>query len=85
MDCETQIENLLATAFENYKSLDEKSPTGLADVLGPTQEITTPALAPAVEIYILLHDILSPDAQNTLRNYFQVTSVCRPELHVLVW
>ncbi|GLT49920.1 hypothetical protein SLA2020_234460 [Shorea laevis] len=83
LDCETQIESLLATVFENYKSLDEKSPTGLADVLGPTQETTRPALVPAVEIYILLHDILSPEAQNTLRNYFQTAARKRCRKHMI--
>lgn len=83
LDCETQIENLLATAFENYKSLDEKSSTGLADVLGLTQETVAPALAPAVQVYILLHDILSPDAQNTLRNYLQTATRKRCRKHMI--
>lgn len=72
LDCETQIESLLANVFENYKSLDENSLTGLADLFGPMQESAAPALAPAVEVFILLHDILSQDAQTMLRNYLQV-------------
>ena len=75
LDCETQIESLLANAFENYKSLDESSPTGLADLLGPIKDSASPALTPAVKIYTQLHDILSRDAQNMLRSYFQVPSV----------
>lgn len=68
------MESLLANVFENYKSLDENSPTGLADLLGPTKDSAAPALTPAVKIYTQLHDILSRDAQNMLRNYFQVSN-----------
>ncbi|KAK8517885.1 hypothetical protein V6N13_128043 [Hibiscus sabdariffa] len=83
LGCETQIESLLANAFENYKSLDEKSPTGLADLFGPTQETAAPALAPAVQVYTLLHDILSPDAQTMLRNYLQTAAKKRCRKHML--
>lgn len=72
LDCETQIESLLANVFENYKSLDEDSPTGLADFFDPMRESAAPALAPAIQVYSLLHDILSLDAQTMLGNYFQV-------------
>lgn len=72
LDCETQIESLLATVFENYKSLDENSLAGLTDHLGPTINSAAPALAPAVQVFTLLHDILSTDAQTILRNYLQV-------------
>lgn len=72
LDCETQIESLLANVFENYKSLDEDSPTGIRDFFGPIEESAAPALAPAVQVYGLLHDILSPDAQSMLRSYLQV-------------
>lgn len=72
LDCETEIEGLLATVFENYKSLDESCPTGLADMSAPIPEMAGPALSPAVQIYTLLHDILAQDAQMTLRNYIQV-------------
>lgn len=74
LDCETQIESLLANVFENYKALDENSPTGLADLFGPVQDSAAPALAPAVEVYTFLHDILSQDAQTMLRNYLQVSA-----------
>lgn len=72
LDCETQIESLLANVFENYKSLDEESPTGIKDLFGPIQESAAPALAPAVQVYTLLHDILTLEAQTMLRNYLQV-------------
>lgn len=74
LDCETQIESLLGNVFENYKSLDENSPTGLADHLGPTINSAAPALAPAVQVYTLLHDVLSIDAQTILRNYLQTAA-----------
>lgn len=72
LDCETQVERLLAEVFQNYKSLDENSPTGLADMSAPTSETAQPALAPAVQLYTLLHDILAQDAQSMLRNYLKV-------------
>lgn len=77
LDCETQIESLLANVFENYKSLDEGSTTGFAVLFGPTPESAAPALAPAVQVYILLHDILTLDAQTMLRNYLQVHEKCQ--------
>ncbi|CAL9112687.1 unnamed protein product [Musa textilis] len=77
LDCEDQINNLLATTFENYKSLDELSPTGLTDIFGPIPESAAPALMPAVQIFTLLHDILSQEAQNILRNHLQATKRCR--------
>ncbi|XP_050204995.1 uncharacterized protein LOC126655039 [Mercurialis annua] len=82
LDCETQIESLLANVFENYKSLDETSPTGLANLFGPIEESTAPALAPAVEVYTLLHDILSQDAQTMLRNYLQTAAKKRCRKHM---
>ncbi|KAG5545886.1 hypothetical protein RHGRI_018143 [Rhododendron griersonianum] len=83
LDCETQIESLLETVFENYKSLDENSPTGLADTFGSTPEVAAPALAPAVQVFILLHDILSQDAQSMLRNYLQAAAAKRCRKHML--
>ncbi|CAM8899854.1 unnamed protein product [Rhodiola kirilowii] len=82
LDCETQVESLLAKVFENYKSLDENSPTGLTDMLGPTPESAAPALAPAVQIFTLLHDILVEDAQTTLRNYLQTAAWKRCKMHM---
>lgn len=72
LDCETQVESLLSATFQNYKSLDEKSPTGLVDISGPILETAAPALAPAVQVYTLLHDILAQDSQTMLRKYLQV-------------
>lgn len=68
---EEQVSQLLALVFENYKSLDETSSTGMTDVF-PAVGAAAPALVPAVQIYTLLHDILTLDAQTTLRNYFKV-------------
>ncbi|KAF5482667.1 hypothetical protein F2P56_003217 [Juglans regia] len=82
LDCETKIESLLANVFENYKSLDEDSATGLADLFGSIQESAAPALAPAVQVYTLLHDILSLDAQTMLRTYFQTAAKWRCRKHM---
>uniref|UniRef100_A0A3Q7HGH3 Uncharacterized protein n=1 Tax=Solanum lycopersicum TaxID=4081 RepID=A0A3Q7HGH3_SOLLC len=83
LDCETEIEGLLATVFENYKSLDESCPTGLADMSAPLPDTAAPALAPAVQIYTLLHDILAQDAQMTLRNYIQTAAAKRCRKHMM--
>lgn len=72
MDCEIEIEKLMATVFENYKSLDENCPSGLANISCPVQESASTALSPAVQVFSLLHDILSPEAQEILKNYLQV-------------
>ncbi|XP_068636555.1 uncharacterized protein [Aristolochia californica] len=83
LDSENQVENLLAKVFENYKSLDELSPTGLAEKFGPPPASAAPALVPAVQIYSLLHDILSHDAQMTLRNYLQKAAMKRCRRHMM--
>ena len=59
--------------FENYKSLDESSPSGMVEVCGPANGSPAPALAPAVKLYTLLHDVLAPEAQLKLCAYFQVS------------
>uniref|UniRef100_A0A0D9VEN6 Uncharacterized protein n=1 Tax=Leersia perrieri TaxID=77586 RepID=A0A0D9VEN6_9ORYZ len=51
LDCEDQIKSLLAVVFENYKSLDENSPSGLSDLFGPIPDCAAPSLAPAVQIF----------------------------------
>eukprot|EP01018_Ginkgo_biloba_P005667 Gb_02174 [translate_table: standard] len=81
-DIEEQVEQLLALVFENYKSLEDSSPSGLVDVFGPATGIAAPALAPAVKMYTLLHDILSPEAQLTLCNYFQTAARKRSKRHM---
>ncbi|XP_070037538.1 uncharacterized protein [Nicotiana tomentosiformis] len=83
LDCETEVGSLLATVFENYKSLDENCSTGLADISAPVAETAAPALAPAVQVYTLLHDILAQDAQMTLRNYIQIAAAKRCRKHMV--
>lgn len=78
LSCETQVESILADVFQNYKSLDENSPTGLTDMSGPLLKTAASALAPAVKVYTLLHDILAQDAQTILRNYLQVSYTLSP-------
>lgn len=67
-----QIEQILALVFENYKSLDEAALSGLMEVYRPATGVAAPALEPAVKLYTLLHDILSPEVQTSLCHYFQV-------------
>ncbi|KAF6141359.1 hypothetical protein GIB67_008536 [Kingdonia uniflora] len=81
-DTETQVENLLAKVFENYKSLDDLSPTGLIDAFGPISESAAPALVPAVQVYTILHDILAQESQTILRNYLQATATKRCRRHM---
>ncbi|RHN58182.1 hypothetical protein MtrunA17_Chr5g0448351 [Medicago truncatula] len=83
LDCETQIERLLATVFENYKSLDENSPTGLTDHFGLASHSAAPALHPALQVYSILHDILSSDAQTILQNYLQTAARKRCRKHMM--
>ncbi|XP_028548411.1 uncharacterized protein LOC110106944 [Dendrobium catenatum] len=67
-----QIDQVLSLVFENYKSLDESSMSGMAEVFGPPNGNPPPALASAVKLYTLIHDILSPEAQLKLCSYFQI-------------
>ncbi|KAB2613417.1 hypothetical protein D8674_035733 [Pyrus ussuriensis x Pyrus communis] len=83
LDCENQIESLLANVFENYKSLDEGSPTGFTSSFGPTPDSAAPALAPSVQVYMILHDILTLDAQTMLRNYLETAAKKRYRKHAL--
>ncbi|KAG0532195.1 hypothetical protein BDA96_04G087700 [Sorghum bicolor] len=83
IDCEDRIKSLLAALFENYKSLDEHSPTGLSDLFGPITDSAAPALAPAVQIFSVLHDILSKEAQDILRNYLQTAAAKRCRRHMI--
>ena len=71
-DVQDQVEQLLALVFENYKSLDKTASSGISQNLGLLVEATSPALAPAVKLYTLLHDVLSSETQRSLRRYFQV-------------
>ncbi|KAJ4758225.1 transmembrane protein [Rhynchospora pubera] len=82
-DCEDQIKKLLRETFENYKSLDEFSLTGLADLFGSIVDSAPPALQPAVRLFGLLHDILSPAGQDLLRNYLQNAVEKRCKRHML--
>ncbi|XP_044510377.1 uncharacterized protein LOC123228931 isoform X2 [Mangifera indica] len=77
-----QIEQILALAFENYKSLDESAFSGITDFFKPATGVLAPSLAPAVKLYTLLHDILSPEAQNNLCHYFQAAAKKRSRRHL---
>ena len=71
-EIEEQIEQILAVVFENYKSLDENSPSGMMDVFRPATGVAPSVLEHAVKLFKLTNDILSPEAQNKLYSYFQV-------------
>ncbi|KAJ4714529.1 Pesticidal crystal cry8Ba protein [Melia azedarach] len=81
-EVDDQIQQILALLFENYKSLDESSLSGLKDVFGPPTGLAAPALAPAVKLYNLLHDILSSEAQSKLTRYFQAAVKKRSRRHL---
>ncbi|XP_072981230.1 uncharacterized protein [Typha angustifolia] len=82
-EIEEQIEEILAMVFENYKSLDESLPSGMVEVFRPASGSPAPALVPAVKLYTLLHDILSPEAQLKLCSYFQAAAKKRSRRHML--
>lgn len=71
-EIEDQINEILALVFKNYKSLDESVPSGIMDVVKPATGLAALVLEPAVKLFTLLQDILSPEAQNKLYSYFQV-------------
>ncbi|XP_057550627.1 uncharacterized protein LOC130828680 [Amaranthus tricolor] len=81
-EVEDQIEQILALAFENYKALDESLASGILDVFQPAKGCAAPALQPAVKLYTLLHDILSPEAQTKLCKHFQVAAKKRSKRHL---
>nr|GEU75605.1 hypothetical protein CTI12_AA453550 [Tanacetum cinerariifolium] len=81
-EIEEQIEETFAVVFENYKSLDESSPSGMMDIFKPATGVAAPVLEPAVKLYKLLHDILSPEAQNKLYSYFQAAAKKRSRRHL---
>lgn len=81
-EIEDQVQQILALLFENYKSLDELSPSGLIDVFGPPTGLSAPSLASAVKLYSLLHDILASESQLKLTRYFQAAVKKRSRRHL---
>jgi hypothetical protein len=71
-EVEEQIEQTLAMVFENYKCLDDSMVSGLVEDFRPPTGLPASALEPAIKLYSLLHDVLSPEAQLRLCGYFQV-------------
>ncbi|KAF8729856.1 hypothetical protein HU200_017314 [Digitaria exilis] len=82
-EVEEQIEQTLAMVFENYKSLDESVPSGLAEDFQPPTGLAAAALEPAIKLYSLLHDVLSPEAQLRLCGYFQAAARKRSRRYML--
>ncbi|XP_050206018.1 uncharacterized protein LOC126655767 isoform X2 [Mercurialis annua] len=81
-EVEDQIEQIFSLVFENYKSLDELAPSGMMDTFGPATGLAAPALAPAVKLYTLLHDVLSSEVQLKFCRYFQAAAKKRSRRHV---
>ncbi|GMH00239.1 hypothetical protein Nepgr_002078 [Nepenthes gracilis] len=81
-EVQDQIEQILALVFENYKSLDETLSSGVVDVFKQATGLAAPALEPAVKLYTLLHDILTPEAQTKLCRYFQAAAKKRSKRHL---
>ncbi|XP_076931452.1 uncharacterized protein LOC143596601 [Bidens hawaiensis] len=81
-EIEEQIEQTCSVVFSNYKSLDEQLPSGIIDVFRPASGVAAPVLEPAVKLYNLLHDILSPEAQKKLYSYFQAAAKKRSRRHL---
>ncbi|XP_023639737.1 uncharacterized protein LOC17874910 isoform X2 [Capsella rubella] len=82
-EIDEQIQQILASAFENYKSLDEMSFSGMKDVFESASGIPAPAIESAVKLYGLLNDVLTPEAQLKLCRYFQAASKKRSRRHLL--
>ncbi|XVE86848.1 hypothetical protein DITRI_Ditri18aG0068200 [Diplodiscus trichospermus] len=80
-EIEDQVQQILTMIFEHYKSLDESSPSGMMDVFKVAIGSPPPALAPAVKVYGLLHDILSPETQLKFCGYFQAAAKKRSRRH----
>lgn len=81
-DIEDQIEPIFSLVFENYKSLDESSSSGILDVFTSATGVAAPVLEPSVKLYSLLHDILAPEAQTKLYSYFQAAAKKRARKHL---
>ncbi|XAR73471.1 hypothetical protein NMG60_11007444 [Bertholletia excelsa] len=82
-DVRDHLEEILALVFENYKSLDESSLSGMADIIKPPTGVAALALNPALELYYLMHDPLTPEAQLKLCRYFQTAAKKRSRRNLL--
>ncbi|XP_010463075.1 PREDICTED: uncharacterized protein LOC104743712 isoform X2 [Camelina sativa] len=82
-EIDEQIQQILASAFENYKSLDELSFSGMKDVFESATGTPAPAIESAVKLYGLRNDVLTPEAQLKLCRYFQAASKKRSRRHLL--
>ncbi|KAE8718175.1 Ribosomal protein L10 family protein isoform 2 [Hibiscus syriacus] len=80
-EVEDQVQQILIEIFENYKSLDESLPLGMMSVFKAPTGAPAPALVPAVKLYSLLHDILTPEIQQKFCGYFQAAAKKRSRRH----
>ncbi|CAK0784807.1 hypothetical protein CVIRNUC_008011 [Coccomyxa viridis] len=74
---ELACEEQLAVTFENYYSLTESAPSGLADNGAPSPEQPAPALRPAVGLCRVLKDVLSPTDPVWFQDRFQEAAIKR--------
>ncbi|CAI5527578.1 unnamed protein product, partial [Closterium sp. Naga37s-1] len=86
-DMEECVGDLLQLTFENYKSLSESAPSGIADssrsaahlcaslgrslVGAEAAALVAPAIPPAVHLFGLLNDLLLPEVQQQFCEYLQ--------------
>ncbi|CAO2828235.1 unnamed protein product [Amaranthus hypochondriacus] len=77
-----KVEEILALVFENYKSLDESSLSGLDDVSNSATGRVAPAIAPAIKLYGLQHDLQSPEVRLKFCKFFQVAAKKRSKRHL---
>ncbi|MBA0618402.1 hypothetical protein Godav_027760 [Gossypium davidsonii] len=80
-EVEDQVQQILNVIFENYKSLDESLPSGMMSVFKAATGSPAPALVPAIKLYSLLHDILTPEIQLKFCGYFQAAAKKRSRRH----
>ncbi|TYH45127.1 hypothetical protein ES332_D11G243100v1 [Gossypium tomentosum] len=80
-EVEDQVQQILNAIFENYKSLDESLPSGMMSVFKAATGSPAPALVPAIKLYSLLHDILTPEIQLKFCGYFQAAAKKRSRRH----
>lgn len=81
-EIEEKVQQILTLVFENYKSLDESLPSGVMDVFRPATGQPAAALLPAIKLYTLLHDILTPESQLKFCRYFQAAAKKRSRKHL---
>ncbi|CAG9463051.1 unnamed protein product [Pedinophyceae sp. YPF-701] len=68
------VESLVARALESYRMLSEQAPSGLCGPGEAPPQLPAPAMAPALALYSMLRDPLSPSDQQWLSARFQTAA-----------